>query len=135
MPLMTRSSKYSDGIAAMDSQHTALFTMVNELYDAMMQSKTQTVTGPLLHKLANYTKTHFAAEEKLMASNNYPELEAHKALHRELEKKVQEFVDRFEHGAKALSLSLMNFLRDWLNDHILKVDHKYGIYLVEKGIK
>lgn len=135
MPLMTWSDKYSVSNASMDAQHTMLFGMVNDLYDAMMQKKAQAVTGPLLRKLADYTKNHFAAEETLMAANKYPGLDEHKALHRDLEKKVQEFITRFDSGANALSLSLMNFLRDWLSDHILKVDQKYGVYLKEKNAK
>lgn len=135
MALLTWSSKYSVGVQAMDKQHTVLFDMVNELHGAMMQGKAQNVTGPLLHKLADYTHKHFAEEEAVMASKKYPELTQHIALHRELTKKVEEFITRFERGENTLSLHLLNFLRDWLTNHIQKVDHNYGPYLNEQGVR
>ncbi len=135
MPLLTWSSKYSVGVQAMDTQHTQLFDMVNDLHAAMMQGKAQTVTGPLLRKLADYTQRHFSAEEALMASKNYPDLAKHRAMHVELIKQVAEFADRFEKRESTLSLHLMNFLRDWLTTHIQKEDQKYGAYLNQPGVK
>ena len=135
MSLMTWSSKYSVGVGAMDSQHTQLFNMVNELHAAMMQGKAQSATGPLLRKLVEYTQKHFTAEEALMASKNYPDLAMHKAEHVALTKKVGEFLTRFEKGENTLSLHLMNFLRDWLTTHIQKEDHKYGEFLNRLGVK
>jgi hemerythrin len=29
----------------------------------------------------------------------------------------------------------MNFLRDWLTTHIMEVDHEYGPFLNDHGIK
>lgn len=135
MPLLTWNSKYSVGIQAMDSQHTQLFDMVNDLHSAMMQGKAQSVTGPLLRRLAEYTQRHFSAEEALMASKNYPDLTKHKAEHVALTKQVSEFLARFEKGENTLSLHLMNFLRDWLMNHIQKEDQKYGAFLNKQGVK
>ena len=135
MPLLTWNNKYSVGVAAMDSQHTQLFSMVNDLHAAMMQGKALPVTGPLLRKLAEYTQRHFSAEEALMSSKNYPEFAKHKAEHVALTKQVSEFAARFEKGETTLSLQLMNFLRDWLTNHIQKEDQKYGKYLNEHGLK
>jgi hemerythrin-like metal-binding protein len=135
MALLTWNSKYSVGVQAMDSQHTQLFDMVNDLHAAMMQGKAQSVTGPLLRKLADYTQRHFTAEEALMASKSYPELTKHKAEHVALTKQVSDFVGRFEKGENTLSLHLMNFLRDWLMNHIQKEDQKYGVFLNKLGVK
>jgi len=135
MALLTWSSKYSVGVQAMDTQHTQLFDMVNDLHAAMMQGKAQTVTGPLLRKLADYTQRHFSAEETLMASKKYPDLAKHRALHVALIEQVSEFAARFEKGENTLSLHLMNFLRDWLTTHIQKEDQKYGTYLNQQGVK
>jgi len=135
MPLLTWSNKYSVGIHAMDTQHTQLFDMINDLHAAMMQGKAQSVTGPLLRKLADYTKRHFSAEEVLMASKSYPELSRHKAEHVALNKQVAEFLVRFEKGENTVSLHLLNFLRDWLTNHIQKEDQKYGAFLTKLGVK
>jgi len=134
MALMTWNNRYSVGVKMLDDQHTGLFETLNELHGAMMKGQAQSLTGPLLHKLVDYTRRHFAAEEAMMVSTRYPGLAAHRAKHHELTKQVEEFVGRFEKGEITLNLHLMNFLRDWLNNHILKEDKEYGPWMIEHGV-
>jgi hemerythrin len=35
----------------------------------------------------------------------------------------------------AQSMEVMEFLKNWLNDHILGTDKKYGPHLASKGVK
>jgi hemerythrin len=134
MALMNWNSSYSVGVKALDSQHTVLFEILNELHGAMMKGQAQTMTGPLLRKLVDYTRTHFTAEEAMLANAKYPGLNEHLALHRDLMKQVEEYSVRFERGEITLNLHLLNFLRDWLTNHIQKVDHQYGPWLNEHGV-
>ena len=135
MALMTWNSKYSVGVNALDGQHTVLFGLVNDLHAAMMKGQAQSLTGPLLRKLVEYTHTHFSAEEQMMAAAKYPGLADHRTRHRELIKQVEEYANRFESGEITLSLDLLKFLRNWLSDHIQKVDHQYGPWLNEHGLR
>jgi hemerythrin len=134
MALMTWNNRYSVGVKMLDDQHTGLFETLNELHGAMMKGQAQSLTGPLLHKLVDYTRRHFAAEEAMMVSTRYPGLAEHRVKHHELTKQVEEFVGRFEKGEITLNLHLMNFLRDWLNNHILKEDKEYGPWMIEHGV-
>ena len=135
MTLMAWNSSYSVGVLTLDSQHTILFDILNELHDAMMEGKASNLTGPILRKLVTYTREHFAAEEGLLTKSQYPGLEAHKLLHRDLIKQVEDYSERFERGEITLNLHLLNFLRDWLTNHIMKVDQEYGPWLNEHGVK
>jgi len=135
MALLTWNKSYSVGVQALDSQHTVLFGLLNDLHAAMMKGQAQSLTGPLLRKLADYTRSHFAAEEQMMASARYPGLTEHRAKHRDLIRQVEEFSGRFEKGEIALNLHLMNFLRDWLMNHIQKTDREYGPWLNEHGVR
>jgi hemerythrin-like metal-binding protein len=117
----------------MDSEHTVLFGILNDLHEAMMKGRAQSIVGQLLHKLANYAGEHFTAEEALLQKAGYPDLAQHRILHRDLTKEVGEFVSRYERGESTLNLKLLNFLRDWLTNHIEKVDHKYGDWINEHG--
>jgi len=134
MAFLTWEKKYSVGVQSLDQQHTALFDIINDLHTAMMQGKAQNVTAPLLRKLADYTRYHFAAEEALLMAKAYPGLAEHRLLHVDLVKQVEDFVHRSERGDITLSVDLMNFLRNWLTDHILKVDSSYGSYLIARGV-
>lgn len=134
MALMTFGPSYSVGVLTVDSQHKVLFDIINELHAAMMKGQAQSMTGPLLKKLADYTKSHFAAEEGMMTIAKYPGLAEHKIKHRDLIKQVEDYVARYEKGEITINLHLLNFLRDWLTNHIQKVDKEYGPWLNEHGV-
>lgn len=134
MALLTWSNKYSVGVKVLDNQHAAFLRMLNELHGAMMKGQAQAVVGPLLRKLVNYAREHFSTEERLMETAKYPGLAKHREEHRELTGKIAEFVGRFDRGEDSLNIHLLNFLRDWLNNHILKEDHQYGPWLNEHGV-
>lgn len=135
MALLTWSDKYSVGVKTLDGQHTILFNLINDLHTAMMKGQAQKMTGPILRKLIDYTHTHFTAEEAMLSTSKYPALEAHRALHRELIKQVEDFSARFERGEITVNLNLLNFLRDWLINHIQKTDKEYSSWLNEHGAK
>ena len=134
MALMTWNDKYSVGIKTLDHQHTGLFDIINSLHDAMLKGEAHTMTSPLLRKLVEYTQIHFAAEEAMLIASKYPGFDAHKAKHVDLIKQVEEYATRFENGEISLNVHLLNFLRDWLTNHIEKVDHEYGPWLSEHGM-
>ena len=135
MALLTWNNTYSVGVKTIDSQHTVLFDILNDLHAAMMSGKASSLTGPILKKLVTYTKEHFAAEEAMLASTKYPGLAEHKVKHKDLIKQVEDYSARFDRGEITLNLHLLNFLRDWLTNHIQKVDHEYGPWLNKNGIK
>jgi hemerythrin-like metal-binding protein len=134
MALVAWNNSYSVGVKAIDGQHTVLFDILNELHDAMMKGQASTITGPLLKKLVKYTQEHFAAEEKMLEAARYAGLTEHRAKHVELIKQVQEYVAKHDRGEITVNLHLMNFLRDWLSNHIMKVDKEYGPWLNQHGV-
>jgi hemerythrin-like metal-binding protein len=134
MALLNWSDRYSVGVKGIDVQHKGLVDTLNQLHDGMMKGQAATVTGPLLMRLVDYTAKHFADEEKLMAQTKYPALTQHHAHHVELTKQVEEFVGRYDRGEITLNVQLLNFLRDWLANHILKEDKEYGPWLNQHGV-
>jgi hemerythrin len=135
MALLTWNNSFSVGVRAIDSQHTTLFSLLNGLHEAMMKGQSQNLTGPLLHKLVNYTREHFSAEEAMMAAANYPGLAQHRIEHRDLARQVEGYVAKFERGEGTINIQLLAFLRDWLTDHIQASDKKYGPWLNQSGVR
>jgi len=76
---------------------------------------------------------HFHAEEKLMEQAGYDKLDEHKRIHEKLVNEVLDFQRQFKSGNATVSLDLMNFLSDWLINHIKGVDRKYVPLLKQKG--
>ena len=120
---------YSVNSPNIDSQHKRLFAMINDLHDAMIQGKGSEIVGKTLESLVDYSKVHFADEEKMLQSINYPDLPAHQTEHHTFIQRVYELQNQHRDGTIALTLPVMEFLRDWLTNHILKVDKKYAAYL------
>lgn len=135
MALLTWSSKYSVGVQSMDSQHTVLFGILNDLHAAMMKGEANKIAGAVLRKLLNYTKDHFTAEEAMMAAVGYNGLAQHRIKHRDLCKQVEEFAVRYERGETTLNIQLLNFLRDWLTNHIQREDQQYTPWAKTHGAK
>jgi len=124
--LLTWSEQYSVGVKTMDNQHIAMIDMLNELYEAMMEGNALGVTGPLLHKLVEYTKNHFSSEEQMLAACGYPDLQEHIAHHKQLIEEVNQHVADYERQNLFMPIPLLHFLRDWIATHIQKEDRSYG---------
>jgi len=135
MALLTWKDEYSVGVPSIDQQHSQLVSILNELHQAMMNGHAREVTGSLLKKLIEYTKTHFAAEERMLTSTRYPDFDAHHKAHVDLVTQVGDFAARYEAGEMAVNLHLLNFLRDWLTGHILGADRNYSGWLVSHGVR
>jgi len=134
VPLITWDDTLSVGVRALDDQHKGLIQVLNELHDAMVKGVVRQAAGPLLEKLAKYTREHFVAEEAMMKRAGYPELEAHRGKHLELTRQVEEYVTRFQNGEIGLSVHLLDFLRRWLTTHIQKEDFQYGPWMNRHGV-
>jgi hemerythrin-like metal-binding protein len=126
--LLEWSDRLSTTSPSMDKQHMRLIDLINKLNDALSEGRSREVIGTILNELANYTVTHFKAEEVMMEKAGYPDLENHKPLHVAFVKKVTDFKQSFDSGQGMVSRDLMIFLKDWLVDHIQGVDKKYGKY-------
>jgi hemerythrin len=128
------SQKYQVGIGFVDAHHKQLVGIINRLHHAMHAGKDKDVLGKTLEELIHHTKSHFAAEEKVLQSSGFPEFPAHRAEHERLAYTVLEFHQKLMNNEIGLTLNVMDFLKDWLGQHILHVDMKYAPYLKKRGV-
>ena len=136
MPLVTWNDKLSVGVSSIDTEHQRLVSLLNEFYDAVQAGKGKESLGSLFRGLADYTRVHFANEERLFTGAQYPDAAAHKKLHEDLLRQVLELEKKFSAGPSvALSLEAVNFLKGWLINHIQGTDKKYGPHLIARGIR
>ncbi|MEO8595943.1 MAG: bacteriohemerythrin [Candidatus Solibacter sp.] len=118
-------SEYATEIGSIDAQHQTLFALGRELYAAMSAGQGKAVMSKVLDRLVQYTKVHFAHEERLMLQHKYPNLAAHKAEHDALVKQVLAFQVEFEAGRATMAVQVLQFLKDWLANHIKRSDMAY----------
>ena len=135
MVLIQWNDSFSVNVVEIDKQHQKLIGIINDLDDAMSLGKGKDILGKIINGLINYAGIHFKTEERYFDQFGYPEANNHKKLHSDFVKKICEFKDSFETSKFGLTIEVMNFLSDWLQNHIKGVDMRYGPFFNEKGLK
>ena len=96
--------------AEIDEQHKKLFVLINNL-DAARGS------AEALKELLDLVVLHFKTEEDLFAKAGWSEMAAHKQIH---DKFVEDAL-----GLKTIGDAEMQFIKQWLVQHIKGSDMKY----------
>lgn len=129
------SDAYSVNLHTIDSQHKNLFRLAGDLHRAMLAGEAKNVLSQLLDRLVQYTVVNFSYEERLMQESGYPQFQAHKKLeHDNLTRRVLQFQEDFQEGRIALAVGLLQFLKSWLQHHIMESDNKYAPYVKAKAV-
>ena len=69
-----------------------------------------------------------------MEDFDFPEYYVHAKHHERLIQEVHELKARYAAGEIRIDMGIVNFLKDWIVNHILTEDRKYGPYLNDKGV-
>lgn len=125
---MEWKKEFETGVKSIDHEHHKLVTMITKLQNSLKDGFITAMTGQIIKEIVEYTKEHFASEELVMEKINYPGLEEHKKMHRDLIDHVVKMLMGLKVGEQVTSLDLIDFLKNWLRDHILKEDKKIGEY-------
>jgi hemerythrin len=134
IPIFQWREAYNTNIKEMDEHHQELFRTANRLYEEIHSGRNQSILAESLDFLIQYTEDHFSKEEKLMEDYDFPDYESHKKQHERLICEVHELKDRYSAGEIRMDMSIVNFLKDWIINHILTEDRKYGPYFNDKGL-
>lgn len=126
--------EYKVNVKEIDNQHEYFVGILDRLYDAILCSADRAELGGLLELLVNYTSLHFATEEKYFDEFGYEGAAEHKLKHKELTEKVLDFQKKFEDNEIDISTDLIDFLEDWLIDHLLNLDQKYVECFHQNGL-
>ncbi|MEI6306779.1 MAG: bacteriohemerythrin, partial [Deltaproteobacteria bacterium] len=121
-------------VAEFDGHHQRLFEIANTISEHLLKVSEHKSLANAFDALVEYTRYHFAAEEKLMGLYSYPEIDAHTRKHGELMNQVIEYKDKVLGGDPPDKAGFMNFMERWLVRHLLEEDRKYGAFLNEKGV-
>ncbi|EKQ55025.1 MULTISPECIES: bacteriohemerythrin [unclassified Clostridium] len=122
--------EYKIGIEHIDEQHKKLFELADKAYmllkDEFALDKYDKIVG-ILDELKDYTIFHFKSEEEYMESINYKRLFTQKIEHDKFIKTLEEIDYKHIDANQDDSLvKILNFLNDWLTEHILKTDKLIG---------
>lgn len=135
MSLVRWDEKYIVGNEVIDADHKALFALINEFYDAFQETKRRRDLGVILTALVKYAEQHFQREEAVMAASGYPLNAEHHEFHTKLYETIYQLNHRLESDPAPLDRQAIMFLKDWMSDHIMLEDLKFGEFLRQKKIE
>jgi hemerythrin-like metal-binding protein len=124
---------YSIGVDAIDRQHRKLFDISNRFYDAWRQHARRAALRRIFDELLEYAGYHFAEEERLMEQVHYPDLTAHHTHHEHLVDLVHRCRAQLEAGTPGADTQALEFVKTWLQSHVLEADREIGVYLTRGG--
>jgi hemerythrin len=124
MAIEWNDEKMATGFPEIDAQHKEWIRRVNEFDDAVINRKGQEAIQNTLDFLAQYSETHFAGEEAIMAQHNSPVQETNRAAHDEFRGELAEIRSWVKNeGATSVEVVELKFaLEQWLVKHICTVD-------------
>jgi hemerythrin len=122
------NNKYKLGLEEIDKQHKKLFDLAEEIYNLLKSDlivdKYNRIVD-LINELRDYTAFHFSEEEKYMESIKYKKLFTHKMEHLKFIDTVTKIdLDKIDENQDAYILELLDFVTNWIDNHILHTDLK-----------
>ena len=126
--------KYSVGVKEIDDQHKRMFVVINELLDLISANTPEENLGIVIDGLIKYKIFHFSTEEKYFKEFNYDGAEEHIQKHKEFNDKLALMKKKYPTYTIEFAFELVDFLEDWLTDHLMVMDQKYKKCFHEHGL-
>ena len=121
--------RMSVGVPELDDDHKGLLAVINELEGYTASDAEAELVQRTLTWLLRYAQTHFAREQAVMTSCQFPMLAEHIDEHRDFVGRVRETIAAFDDDPAATSTdirdTLIAYLQSWWRHHILSEDMKY----------
>lgn len=135
MTLLWRE-QMSVGNLLLDADHRYLICLINTVELALRSEDDRDILETTLEQLQLYAMEHFDREERLQQAIRYVRHDVHKARHAQLNNELGQLRLKIsalhEAGtAQAAAREVVDLLRHWLIDHVLKEDMAMKPYLTQ----
>jgi hemerythrin len=134
IPIFQWRDEYSINVSEMDNDHKRLFEISNRLYEAINSGENRSELENILNLIINHTGQHFDKEENLMEKYNFPERNIQHKQHELFRETVLQYKTKFKSNEIEIDMDFINLHKDWVINHILTEDRKYGIHLNREGV-
>ncbi|MBF0445694.1 MAG: bacteriohemerythrin [Magnetococcales bacterium] len=134
-PLLDWATVPRFDIDILDEDHRVLVEILNSINSAV-----QVKQGGLkdaqaaLTKLYQYTELHFTREIEFMRCAGFVEVDSHSLDHEKFKQQVLALRRRLIKQKKDIRAHIVNFIKDWIVQHIIKADMIFRKFLDEQKI-
>jgi hemerythrin-like metal-binding protein len=132
--LIAWKEKYNLGIIIIDEQHRKFVDTINALYESISAGQVKENMPAVFQGLDDYANFHFATEEKYFDEFHYEGAAEHKDKHQEFRGILEVFREQVAEHAVEVSINLLDYLEDWLLDHLITMDKKYVQCFKDHGL-
>ena len=123
-------SVYKTGVPEMDCEHIILFSLYNQLCAVIDENKQDEAMDDICQALVTYIKIHFLHEEQMLELAGFPDLEKHRAGHRDIIAGIDALHATYRStNATNVARDLRALVFSWLAGHVLKDDKAYGAFI------
>ncbi len=129
------NNKYSVRISIIDEEHKKLFGIINKTIDAKEHNDNEEELKDVLEEMTRYALEHFETEEAYMIEFDYPEYYSHSEEHYGFITKTIAYFDRVVNGDYHISNELLEYLKQWVVNHIQVTDRQYIDCFKKNGLK
>jgi len=134
MAYINWSEDFSVNVGEIDAQHKMLVEKFNLLHQSLLDNKGSEAQKTIIEGMVDYANVHFETEEKYMRRLNYPGFRKHKSEHERFAEKAFELHKRINNSGFVLTLEILSFLKNWLQEHILVIDKEYSKHFNDNGV-
>ncbi len=127
--------EFETGIKSIDDQHKILVSMIDELETAVVEKKSDEFLEVILSKMIKYVAKHFSHEEKTFIFTKYSDADNHMREHEKLKQQVLDFHTKVQAKTANVDQTILDFLKTWLTEHIMKTDKKYIAHFNSKNVQ
>ena len=124
------TDEYLTGVEMVDEEHKELFRIIGQVHEVIVDDYRVDKYDDIIYlveELRTYTKYHFKDEEEYLESVKYEGLEAQKVAHEMFCARLDEIdLNEIDVHQEEVLEELMAFLTEWLVNHILHMDKKFG---------
>ncbi len=130
----TWREEYNTGVSFIDGQHKYFFKIMADIEDSLEKDICRETASRIFFSLAHYAEHYMIQEEIYLKEADFPGIGEHKKLHAGFIERMIKFREDYEKDATNTCESLLPFLNEWFDNHILKYDKDAISYLKGKGL-
>ncbi len=128
-------NKYSVKVSLIDEQHKKLFEIINKAVVLKKDSNNPRDIIKILNDMTKFAQEHFETEETYMKECNYPEYQDHKEEHMDFSTRTIAYLKEVIKSNYRIANEILEYIKQWLVDHIQSTDKKYIDCFKRNGLK
>ena len=130
----TWNEDYNTGVKFIDEQHRYFFNIINSLKENLKAGVDKDSASRIFFSLAHYAEHFLIQEEIYFKDYSFPGIKEHKNLHKEFIRRVIQFQVDYEKDVGETCRTMLAYLEEWFENHLLNYDKEAVKYFREKGL-